>query len=59
MVTLTESILTPPEARLRLLRVGGVSFPFSFQVVEWVALFRAVFAEEAGDFGIADQDDLI
>ena len=29
---------TPPEPRLRLLLVGGVSFPCGVQVVEWVGL---------------------
>jgi hypothetical protein len=42
---------TPPEARLRLLLVGGVSFSFSFQFLTRLA---AVFAEEVGGFGITN-----
>jgi hypothetical protein len=56
MVVSIESIFTQPAPRLRLLLVGGISFPFSFQFFTRLA---AVFAEEAGGCGIADQDDLI
>ena len=47
---------TPPEARLRLLLVGGVSFPFSFQFFTRLA---AVFAEEVGGFGMFAPDGRI
>ena len=40
---------TPPEARLRLLLVGGVSFPFSFQ---FLLDLIAVLTEEASGFGM-------
>jgi hypothetical protein len=32
---------------------------FSYQQFSTFPAFAAVFAEEVGDFGIADQDDLI
>ena len=41
---------TPPTARLQLLCLVGVSFPFSFQFFTRLA---AVFAEEVGGFGVA------
>jgi hypothetical protein len=47
---------TPQPPRLRLLLVGGVSFPFSFQFITRLA---TVFAEEVGDFGILDLDGQI
>ena len=47
---------TPPEARLRLLLVGGVSFSFSFQFLTRLA---AVFAEEVSDFGFLEMDGKI
>ena len=36
-----------------MLRLGGVSFPFSFQFFTRLA---AVFAEEVGDFGVGAHD---
>ena len=44
---------TPPAPRLRLLLVGGVSFQNGFQFFTRLA---AVFAEEAGDFGVFVHD---